>query len=260
METNNNQSQLNLANENLINIRITEDPLTAQNFALVISALTEMHVKFWLVQQGRFGELLEYYENPDISPMPEASLVISKMSYHSPLEVQFISIVTNPLLVGQALRVLVRVFKIALEAVTQAPYKKKEAELKAQALEQDIKLKEQQLQLNEATVNQQLQQNAQRAELENEKGRLELEQKRLLLQIEAQRARLAADKERVDFALDLADKVVQRLYPDSDAATRGMISRTLLPELLQLGKANGLELALPAPYQNEHKVITGQEI
>lgn len=260
METDNNENQPDLANENLINIRITEDPLTAQNFALVISALTEMHVKFWLVQQGRFADLLEYYENPDFNPIPEASLVISEMSYHSPLQLQLVSIVTNPLLVGQALRVLVRVFKIAIEAVTEAPYKKKEAELKAQALEQDIKLKEQQIQLNEATTNQQLQQNAQRAELENEKGRLELEQKRLLLQIETQRARLAADKERVDFALDLADKVVQRLYPDADEATRGMISRTLLPELLQLGKANGLELALPSGHEDNHNIISGQEI
>lgn len=241
METNTNQA------EQPLRIRITEEPLSAENFATIIDGLTELHSKIWLIQQGRFSDLIEYSRAGDHVFAPEVKLVIADLTFHSPVEIEFATVLLNPILVGEGLRVILQVFKIAVDAITKAPYKNKQEKLRAEILEQELKLKEEKVSSAQASSEQHRQITAEQAELEKQKALLDLERQRLLMQVDIQKARLELDKERVDFALDLADKVVQRLYPDADEATRSMVARTLLPELLQLGRANGLELALPSP-------------
>src|SRR6266567_2993845 len=43
-----------------IHIRIVEEPLTPHNLTTIISALTELSTKFWLIAKHRFDDLIEY--------------------------------------------------------------------------------------------------------------------------------------------------------------------------------------------------------
>src|SRR5881275_2888524 len=43
-----------------LHIRIIEEPLTAQNLTTIISTLTELYTKCWLIAQGRFPDLINY--------------------------------------------------------------------------------------------------------------------------------------------------------------------------------------------------------
>ena len=48
------------------------------------------------------------------------------------------------------------------------------------------------------------------------------------------------------------------LRPDADKETKAMLARTLLPDLLQLGSAKGLELALPSPQNHKEERTQGE--
>ena len=84
-------------------------------------------------------------------------------------------------------------------------------------------------------------------ELENERRRLELIEKRLEIQ-----------KKGLEYALEIANKTVDVLYPTANAEAKAMITRTLLPTILQLDNVKGLELVLPAPQSSEEKTETKQ--
>jgi excisionase family DNA binding protein len=78
--------------------------------------------------------------------------------------------------------------------------------------------------------------------LDREKEHLELEKQRLSLQ----RERMELYTKQIDYALETANKMVNMLYPDSDAKTKAVHLEALLANLLRLGNAQDLELALPA--------------
>src|SRR5947209_248672 len=46
--------------ETVLRIRILAEPLTAQNLMTIISALTELSTKYWLIAKKRFADLIEY--------------------------------------------------------------------------------------------------------------------------------------------------------------------------------------------------------
>src|SRR5205814_5882751 len=71
-----------------IRIRIVEEPLTAQNFSTIISALTELHTKCWLIVKNRFGDLIAYTQTRNLQFSEEAHLVIERMAHNSPLELK----------------------------------------------------------------------------------------------------------------------------------------------------------------------------
>ncbi len=80
------------------------------------------------------------------------------------------------------------------------------------------------------------------APLDREKEQLELEKQRLSLRKE----RMELYTKHIDYALETANKMVNMLYPDSDAKTKAFHLEALLAHLLRLGNAQDLELALPA--------------
>ena len=51
----------------------------------------------------------------------------------------------------------------------------------------------------------------------------------------------------VNFALEVAGKMVDTLHPGMDAATRAMLVQTLIPNLLQIANGQELKIALPEP-------------
>jgi hypothetical protein len=126
--------------------------------------------------------------------------------------------------------------------------------LKNEQLAEEIRQKGQQVQAALADQEQTRQLVAEKADLERQqaevarqKALLDLEMQRVELlkaQLEAQRLQLTYEAERVSVALELAGKMIDRLRPNVDELTRAMLIQTLLPELLQLGNAKGLQLPL----------------
>ncbi len=78
--------------------------------------------------------------------------------------------------------------------------------------------------------------------LDREREQIELEKQRLALQKE----RMELYTKQIDYALETANKMVNMLYPDSDAKTKALHLEALLANLLRLGNPQDLELVLPA--------------
>jgi excisionase family DNA binding protein len=94
------------------------------------------------------------------------------------------------------------------------------------------------------------------ASLDREKEQIELEKQRLALQKE----RVELYTRQIDYVLETANKMVDMLYPDSDAKTKALHLEALLANLLRLGNAQGLELALPAARNHTARVNREQAV
>jgi len=237
-----------------LRIRIVEEPLTAQNLSIIISALTELHAKCLLIAKGRFPDLIEYSQTRNIRFPEQARLIISKITQNSPVDIKF-NVNADASAQG-----IVEALKLGIDAVSQAPLRHKEIQLANQAKELELKIQElvAQSELDDKAQTRQI--NAQRAELENQKTQLELERQRL----EIDRQNVALQKERLeyqiaarDFAFDTAGMMIEKLYPEADKSTKAILIRTLIPELLQLGNGKGLELALPVAEDDDKKIDNG---
>jgi hypothetical protein len=129
----------------------------------------------------------------------------------------------------------------AIDGVTQARLRFKQAELGTLARAQEIQLAAQQAAHgNEMAL------------LEQEKKRLEIESQRLALLEQ----RLALQKKEIEYALEIASMIVDKLHPGADQATKAMEIQALLPNILQLQNGKGIELALPAPQKSESEGIS----
>jgi hypothetical protein len=208
-----------------LRIYITEEPLTAQNFTTIISALNELHTKAWLIQQGRFPELINYAQTHDIRFTKEANLTIGKLAHNSPTLAELILNPTTLAAAAGAIVTLAGALKIVIDNIGQTSLRFKEKEL-------DIEIRRQEAQQAQQTAAQKAGQEGQKAQLEIEKQQLEIERKRL-----------EVEKNRVEVALETASKMVDTLRPGIEKETKGMLVQALLPSVLQLGNAKGLELA-----------------
>ena len=209
-------------------IRIIEKPLTAQNLKTIISALTELSTKYWLIAKGRFADLIEYTQTHNGRFAEEANVVVTRVTYNSPMNMDWKVDLSAPS-VAEAL-------VMTIDGITQTPKRLKQKELENQAKAQEIQHAEQQLA-----------QAQQMALLEQAQRRLQIEQQRL----EVLEKQLEVQKKGIEYALEIAGKVVDTLHPGADAATRAMEIQALLPNLVQLQNGKGLELALPVSQENQ---------
>ncbi len=211
-----------LEKEMTLHIRIVEEPLTAQNLLTILSALTDLSTKYWLIAKSRFADLIEYTQTHNGRFAEEAGVVISKISYNSPFNMDWKVDLSAPS-VAEALIT-------TIDGITQRKERLEKVQLENQAKAQEIREAEQKSE-----------QESQMALLEREKQRLEIEQRRL----EVLEKQLEVQKKGIEYALGIAEKVVDTLHPGADPATRAMEIQTLLPNLVQLQNGKGLELALP---------------
>ena len=184
-----------LEEKSLIHIRITEEPLTPQNVALTLTALTELTTSFWLMAKRRFADLIEYIQTHDIRFAYEAGTVITKVSYNSPFDFCWKVDISAPS-VAEA-------FVTTLDGIKQRDERRQKAvlenisiELENQAMVQKIK-----------EADQQLKQQQEMAAIEREKQKILLENLRLKndknrLALVAQR--LDMQKKQIEDALELA--------------------------------------------------------
>jgi hypothetical protein len=222
-----------IQNTSSIRILVLEEPLTAQNLATIITALTELYTKCWLIAKGRFADLSTYTLTHSARFAEEANLIINDIIHNSPFS---FDLSLNPESVAKAVQ-------IAIDSVSLAGVRKQEAELEIKAKELETKLKEQEAKAAQKDKEQARQLEAQKAELERQRDLLEIEKQQL--EIEKQRFELQAN--RISYAIKTAGEMVDLLNPGMDAATKAMNVQLLIPNLLQLANGKGLELGLPAP-------------
>jgi len=211
----------------ILHIRILEEPLTASNLTTIISSLTELSTKYWLIAKRRFADLIEYTQTHNSRFAEEANVIVTKITYNSPFNMDWKVDLSAP----SVAEALVK----TIDGIKQRHVRLEQAELENRAKVLEIK-----------HIEQQADHDQQMDVLEREKQQLEIEQRRL----EVLEKQLEIQKKGIEYALEIAQKMVDLLHPGADPATRAMEIQALLPNLVQLQNGKGLELALPAS-QNE---------
>ena len=213
-------------------IRITEDPLTAQNLAVVLTAISELYTQCWLIHKGRVDDLLDYSQSQDKRFPEEANLIISKVSYNSPFNLDW-KLDASPQGVMIALAT-------GIDAIIQAPQRLESATLENQSKKLTMELHELEIQSELADKEQARQITAQKAELEKELTLLEIEKQRL----EVLDKSLEVGKKRIDYTIEAARSIVEILRPNADEQIKISFIQNLLPRLLKLYDGKGLELSI----------------
>jgi Pentapeptide repeats (8 copies) len=209
-------------------IRITEEPLTPHNLTSIISAITELSTKCWLVVNRRFAELIEYTLTGEVRFVEEAHLIITNITFNSPFDASF--------KIDLSASNLAEAIGTAIDGVRQTKQRLEKAELENKEKAQEIEYAKQKAdQENKAAL------------LEQERQALTIERERL----EILEKRLEVQKKGIEYALEIATKTVTVLHPVADEQTKAMIIRALLPNILQLQNGKGLELILPTPQSSE---------
>lgn len=112
-----------------ISLYILEDPLTARNMATIVSALTELHTKLWLLQEGRTLDFTLYTKLGLHRFEDEAPLIINRLTYNSPAWMELLSTA----LTAGGMAVMVKL----IDAVIQAPlrYREKKQDIEQQRID-----------------------------------------------------------------------------------------------------------------------------
>jgi amino acid transporter len=200
----------------IFSIRIREEPLTPYNLTTIISAITELSTKCWLMGKGRLSDLFAYTQTYEVHFSQETQLILTGITYNSALDLGFDIDRTAPN--------LLEALKLVIDGVVQA----KQPELEDARREYAAK----------AQDGQQTQQNTDRLPLLGQEITVKKEQIALL------EGRLEVQKKRPESAFEIAAKTVTLLYPNGDAETKALLIQTLLPTFLQLQNSRGLEFVL----------------
>ena len=225
-----------------LRIRINEDPLPAQSLTTIMSVLTELFTKFWLIQQGRFPDLVEYALTHDARFTKEANVVITGIKHSSPFEFKF-DVSLNPETGARAVQILSDMKKLEVE-------RKEEARLKNKSLEEEIEHKRLELQtlLADKAVDRQIK--VEEANLKSQEAYIKIQNELTALEERRLKLRREAAEFELDFinrALDTAQKLVDVFYPSADADQKAIGARILLNNLLQVNGIEQLDFILSLP-------------
>jgi len=91
-----------------LQVRIDQKQLVAHDFTTILSALTRLHTKGRLIQQGRFADLSASAHAQDNRFVEEANLIITNVTYNSPA---LLTLLTDP---GTATAVVTGAVTLAL--------------------------------------------------------------------------------------------------------------------------------------------------
>jgi len=250
-----------------LRISITEEPLTLSNLTTILSAFTELATKCWLIANDRFFDLVEYTQTHDVRFTEEAQIIVTQVSYNSPFGM-------NVNLPNLDLKNFAEAIKEGYDALAQRKQRQRKIELdnEAQAIQnrkaeanayQDFLAREQERNI---ALQKAIQENAMGL-LEQEKKQFEIEKQQAFLKIEYEkwiidlaRQRVAWQKENLEleymgknYAIEAANKIIDRLSPGIDQAARTLVIPTLLSNLLQIQNGKGVEFILPAPDLKEER-------
>jgi APA family basic amino acid/polyamine antiporter len=204
-----------LENPPTFSIRLEGEPLTPHNLTSVISAITDLSTKCWLMAKGRLADLFEYTQTHEAHFTEETHLILTRITYNSTLDMSFSIDRTAPN--------LVEALKTAMEGVVQAQRGLEDAELEYPATAEHRKV---------ARPN------------TNPTAILEHEITLKREQLEILEKRLNVQKEKEGAAFEIAAKTVTLLYPNSDEETKTRLIQALQPDFLQLQNSQELEFAV----------------
>jgi hypothetical protein len=231
-----------------LRFRILQQPLTIQNLTLILTALTELHTKAYLIAARRLDDLINYTQTHDRQFEDQANLLITRLSLHSPAEIEAKSDPKPDSPIKVDIKADLDPAKIidaltnTLKSVATLGSERQLGQVKVKEAEQDLKLKKQAAQDTHALS--QLEQA--KLQLANEREQLAIEREQTALE----RERLQTLKERMQTYLEIADLMVTQLYPDAGPDLRPMLKQSLLPSLLKLSEGQGLELPALPPNPN----------
>ncbi len=213
---------------NLKNVLIDVKTLTPQTLALVFTALTELTTKLWLIAKHRFVDLIEYTQTHDVRFANEAGSTITYVTYNSPFSfgLQVDRLVPG---ISEAIMTIV-------DGLSQRKAKRERLEIDNQITLNAVKV-----------AGEQLKQQPEMSELEREKQEISLEKQRLnnekIKQVLVEQ-RLELQMKQIEQALELAAKAVDIVYPNADPEMRPILLQTLVNNILQLDKVEGLRLTI----------------
>jgi len=211
-----------------ISLRFEENVLTLSRLATIISSLDHLTTKLWLIEQGRLDDALRYAETLDSIFPRQANIVVTRISYNSPLDISVKADVSAPSL-AQGVTSLI-------DGIVQIKQRHKQLALENAKTEQEIEEMERKS-LRDDRI----------SGLEAKRIEMEILEKRALLQEKVQDM---ARKRRKD-EMDLIEQQVNLLCPDPNDPRRFQIARSLLQDLARLGEsddeANEDILTLPTP-------------
>ena len=226
--------------ERKLQIQINTPQLTAQNFTTIFSSITELHTKCWLIQQGRFADVVEYTRTHSIKFAQEANLQITQLTYNSPL---YASLEPGTSTNNKPLPEPPIKLRLAF-----SPQDVVEAVIKSIQAIIHIKPDYEAKQLKNEEMRTAIKQREQEAESKNEREQIELERLKLVYQREL----LELEAQKVETILKTANTVVTMLAPDTPASDqmKTILVQALIPTLTQLGSGQGLQLALPVAHSH----------
>lgn len=117
-------------------IQIVAEPLTVYNLTTIISALTELSTKYWLIVQQRFADLIEYTQTHNGRFVEEANIVVTRVSYNSPFNMDWKVDLSTPSIAEALVQ--------TIDGIKQRHARLEQVELGNKAKTQEIKHVEQQ--------------------------------------------------------------------------------------------------------------------
>jgi len=190
-----------------LRIRVVQLELTARDFTTIISALTEFHTEFWLIQEGRFADLEEYTRTQDSLFMEKANLVIDNLTTNSPA---LLTLLTDP---GTATTAVTSIVTLAV-ALQKAVDVIAQTWKKIQDIDQEHQKRKLEMQQKQFEMEQK--------QLEAKRKQIEWEQQ----QLEEQ---LTRKQKEIESTITMMVGIANMLRPGIDEQTRGIIMQAITP-------------------------------
>lgn len=258
-----------------LRLRMQEEPLEAGSVARLFTSITRLYTKCWLIEQGQYEDLIEYTQTYEERFEKEAGLQVGKLSHNSPFEGEFKA---SPQSVAEGLEIAIdgvlkapiRIKKGMLEnKLVELEAERKEVEIEdfksekaqdryiaAQKAYQDIALAYEKAQREKELADFELEKAKWKAEQEKEraewelkkaKDQWELDRKEKLIALDAQivgllKELVELDAKMPDYIRIVAMRVVERLQPGENSPIKGILAKTLEPEIKALTEGNWIEV------------------
>jgi hypothetical protein len=232
--------------DSVLTLRIDQEPLMVSNMATVLTAVTRLHAKLWLIEQNRGADVMEYAMTHDRLVTEEAKLTALSITQNSPVTIKLlisaklgkalaslIDAVTQARHRYQLAKLEVERMQLALQAEGQkrlAVARAEAAELQEAKRERDFLKRERELRLREREVELQRRTTVVQSE--------ELAMRELLVNIQMNIRK---------HALEQAILEVEQLNSSAALETREMMAQSLMEELLQFSATVGLAVVQLEP-------------
>jgi tRNA threonylcarbamoyladenosine modification (KEOPS) complex Pcc1 subunit len=191
----------------------------------LVTALTDLHTRCWLIQARRLDDLARYAITRDPELVQEANLLVTRVRHHSPIELS----------VDPGVGPIAEAISKGVELVALVGARRKQADLENRGRELELEIRAHEAEQAAAEREQELDLQRRERELAQREKEVEIERKRLDLE----RIRLELVQQRLELhvqAVKAATEMIPLLYPDVSADARPMLVQSLVPSLLQLSE------------------------